>query len=98
MYKTDKNQKEIVEALREIGCSVYVTASVGHDFPDLVVGTPYKVPDWVKLNGTVVLMEIKTDTGKLSEGQEKFISEFKGACIVVRNIEDALRAVGKEIL
>ncbi len=95
-HRTDKNQKEIVDALRAAGCSVYVTSGVGEDFPDLVVGTPHKPPDWVNDLGSTILMEVKSKDGRLSEGQRRFISNFKGACIVVRSIEEALIAIGKE--
>ena len=95
--KVDANQKEIVEALRKAGCSVFITSCVGSDFPDLVVGTTGRLPEWVKHNGSTVLMEIKTKDGKLSEGQQSFIRDFRGACVVVRSVEEALLAVGKEI-
>jgi hypothetical protein len=38
--RVDRNQAEIVEALREAGASVGHTHAVGHGFPDIVVGVP----------------------------------------------------------
>lgn len=94
--KVDSNQKEIVEALRKAGCSVFITSGIGGDFPDLVVGTTGDLPEWVKRQGNTVLLEVKTEKGKLSDGQTEFIVNFRGACAVVRSVEEALRAVGKE--
>lgn len=95
-HKVDQNQREIVEALRSVGCSVYITSAVGRDFPDLVVGTPFTPPDWVTRRGNTVLIEIKTETGEVSDGQRKFITEFNGACAVVRTVEEALLVIGKK--
>ena len=36
--RKDSNQDIIVEALRHIGCSVYILSGVGHGCPDLLVG------------------------------------------------------------
>jgi hypothetical protein len=34
----DDNQRQIVDALRRVGCSVWSLAGVGKGFPDLAVG------------------------------------------------------------
>lgn len=94
--RKDSNQDEIVQALRDAGCTVYVTSGVGKDFPDLVVGTTGTPPEWVTKPGTTILMEIKTEDGKLSDGQRLFLEKFKGAAVVVRSVDEALIAVGKE--
>lgn len=36
--KIDANQREIVDALRAVGCSVQLLAQVGNGCPDLLVG------------------------------------------------------------
>ena len=77
----DANQKEIVEALRKAGCSVFVASTVGKGFPDLIVGK----------GGRTVLVEIKTKKGKLTEDQVHFYENWKGsAIIIVRTIDEAL--------
>ena len=39
--RKDKNQKEIVNTLKRIGCKVYDTSDVGGGFPDLVCAYRY---------------------------------------------------------
>jgi len=82
--KVDLNQKEIVDALRKAGVSVHSTAKMGGGFPDLVVGKGDQY--W--------LMEIKGLKGKLTEGQIKFLNEWKAAVHIVRTVDDALKIIG----
>lgn len=83
--RTDANQKEIVDALRRIGASVYVTSHVGKNFPDLVVG----------FRNRNFLFEIKAGHAshakqKLSEGQLNFMQTWHGQIHVITSITDAL--------
>lgn len=82
--KVDKNQREIVEALRAAGCSVVITSHVGAGFPDIVVGRA----------GATYLLEIKGKRGKLTKPQVKFFDEWRGNAVVVRTVDEALKAVG----
>lgn len=86
MYKTDRNQKEIVDALRSCGATVHVTAQVGNGFPDLVCG----------IFGKNFLIEIKNPEarGKLTAEQIVFRDRWKGKVYVVNSVEEALRVIG----
>ena len=80
-HRVDKNQKEIVLALRKAGRSVFDTSIVGFGFPDLVVG----------YDGKTFLLEIKEGTNPLTGQQVQLLSEWRGAKIlVVRSAEEAI--------
>lgn len=82
--RTDANQQEIVDALRDAACDVFITSGVGRGFPDLVVGRA----------GYTYLIEAKTDDGYLTEPQIKFHRNWRGHVAIARTIDEALRAVG----
>lgn len=88
--KVDRNQAEIVAALRKAGAKVYVSSSFGQGFPDLVVG----------YQGRFVLLEVKDgakppSARKLTADQVKFHAEWTGLPLyVVESIGAAFRAVG----
>lgn len=71
--RRDSTHAEIRQELRDLGATVSDTGDVGHDFPDLVVG----------LAGATFLVEAKSATGDLSDGQSKFAKAWRGAPIVV---------------
>lgn len=80
----DANQPEIVQAFRDLHCSVQHLHKVGQGCPDLLIGA----------NGFNVLVEIKTDTGKLTNDQVDFIAAWRGDNIaIVRTVEDAIALV-----
>lgn len=86
--RTDRNQAEIVKALRKAGCTVMHTHMVGAGFPDLVVGR----------DGVNHLLEIKDGTkppsGRaLTKDEEKFHIEWRGIVKIVYSVEDALNVV-----
>lgn len=79
----DANQSEIVQALRDIGCSVIVTSHIP-SFVDLVVGYHYRT----------MLLEVKDgQKAKLKPSQEKLLATWRGHYAVVRNVQDALDVV-----
>lgn len=81
--RKDANHNEILDALRAEGYSVLDLWRLGRDAPDCLVG-----------NGkTNTLLEIKTTSGKLSDGQRKFLDNWKGPRAVVRSVVEALEAV-----
>ena len=87
--KTDANQGEIVQALRDVGCTVQSLAPVGDGVPDLLVG----------YRGVNLLLEVKDgnkppSARKLTPDQEKFHATWRGQKAVVTSREEALRAVG----
>jgi hypothetical protein len=78
--KIDKNQNQIVNALREFGASVTSLASAGNGVPDIVVGYNYKN----------YLMEIKGPNGTLTPAQIIWHENWKGTVYVVRTAEEAI--------
>jgi Holliday junction resolvase len=81
--RTDSNQQEIINALREIGCSVQDLSQVGRGTPDILVG----------FHNVNVLLEIKFCEGRaprLTEPENIWIREWKGQVGVVTSVEDAI--------
>lgn len=81
--KVDDNQAEIVDALRQHGCSVFCTHQLGKGFPDLCIG----------YQGTTALMECKSPQGRLTPAQEAFIADWQGQVAVVSTVEEALQVI-----
>lgn len=87
--RTDANQTDIVDALRDVGASVSVTSMVGSGFPDIVVG----------YRGINYLMEIKDGSKppskrRLTSDEQEFHDLWRGSVIVVQNVDEALKAIG----
>lgn len=70
--KVDKNQKQVVKELRELGFSVALTHMVHKGFPDFVVA----------LHGINILVELKSDNGTLTNDEAVFLNTHKGHVIV----------------
>ena len=93
--KVDRNQPEIVEALRKIGCRVQPIHMVGQGCPDVAVYAPKRK--------AVILMEIKDGTKPPSkraltadeDAWHALWAEAKavGAVVVVDSVEAAIEAV-----
>jgi len=88
--RTDANQAEIVAALRKAGCTVCDLHEVGRGCPDILV----------LFRGRLTLLEIKTEKGRLTPAEVKFINEWRedarGPIYVVRDVSAAFRAIGIE--
>jgi len=89
--KVDENQRNIVAALRAIGCSVAVTSAVGSGFPDLVVG------DW----GKTYLMEVKRGDKPpsrrvLTQDQIDFHASWHGQICVICTVAEAISFISRE--
>jgi hypothetical protein len=82
--RVDQNHAEIVQALRDVGCSVLSLASIGRGAPDLLCG--YK--------GRNVLLEVKKPKGKLNDQQQAFKATWRGDLCVVRSVDEALLVLG----
>lgn len=88
--KVDDNQPEIVAALRQVpGVTVSPTHAAGEGFPDLTVG-------W---KGQTFLLEIKDGSKppsarKLTPPQERWHGQWTGHVAVVKNVNEALEAIG----
>lgn len=87
--KVDRNQAEIVQALRAAGAAVSDTSAVGQGFPDVVCS----------YRGTWHLLEIKDgmkrpSARRLTDAQVRWRSLQHAAAPVVASVDDALRAIG----
>lgn len=87
--RTDDNQAEIVQALRQVGASVILTHQLGAGVPDIAVG----------FRGINYWFEIK-DGGKppsrrmLTSDEETWHSTWRGHVAVVESVEEALMKIG----
>lgn len=86
--KTDRNQAEIVHAIRQLGATVQSLAPVGKGVPDLLVG----------YRGVNFLFEVKGQNGKLTEPQVKWHGEWQGKVYIVRTIEDAITILTTQVI
>jgi hypothetical protein len=86
--KVDGNHAEIVAALRRTGAQVVSLAPIGQGCPDLLVGRADG--DGRPRN---YLLEVKTDTGKLTPDEQEFFSNWPGQVRIVRCVEDALKVI-----
>lgn len=80
--KKDVNQTEIVNQLRDIpGVSVAITHRLGGGFPDIVIG--YKNHN--------LLVELKSEGGKLNEAEEKFSDSWRGAYRIAFDVDPIIQ-------
>ena len=90
--RSDTNQPEIVEALRAAGCLVWDTHELGHGAPDVLC----------LCRGELFWLEVKSAGGKLTPDEQEFHDLWRvaarGPVFVVRNIGQAMRAVGVEVV
>ncbi len=87
--RIDANQNEIVQALRDVGASVAITSALGKGFVDLVAG----------YRGINYLIEIKDGSKppsaqRLTPDEQEFHDLWRGAVIVVNDVDEALKAIG----
>ncbi len=83
--RIDTNHVEIVIALRRVGASVLSLHTLGKGAPDLLVG----------FRGYNYLLEIKTVSGKLEEGQVDWHNLWRGQRPqTVHTVDQALAAIG----
>lgn len=84
-HKKDANQNELVAVFLDLHCSVLDLSMVGNDCPDILVST----------SAATALVEIKSGSGKLTPGQERFKRDWRGACFSARTAEDCIAIVQK---
>lgn len=87
--KVDRNQPEIVRALRSIGASVQTLHAVGKGVPDLLV--------WFR--GQYALLEVKDhlqppSKRRLTDDEADWHTRWQGPVHIVSTIEEAFAAVG----
>jgi hypothetical protein len=83
--RTDRNQPEIVSALRRLGASVEHIHTLGRGVPDLLVG----------YRGRNLLVELKDgelppSKQALTEDEARWHSEWKGEVVIIRSVSDLL--------
>lgn len=86
--KVDDNQAEVVDGLRQMGCTVQILSAVGKGCPDLLVGVA----------GINLLMEVKDGSKpesatRLTPDQVKWHGEWRGQVHVVKSLEHAIRII-----
>lgn len=82
--RVDRNQPEIVAALRELGCSVEHLHTLGRGVPDLLVGLP---------DGVNVPVEVKVGNEPLTPDEERWHRAWRGRVVIVRSVEEARKLV-----
>lgn len=87
--KKDANHPDIVRGLRQAGCQVLDLGAVGDGCPDLLV----------KRAGRLLLMEVKDGSKppskqKLTPDQVDFHRLWGDSVVVVKSLDEALKAVG----
>lgn len=86
--KVDRNQAEIVRALRSVGATVQPLHGVGQGCPDLLAG----------FRGQNYLLEVKDGKAaqsdrKLTPAQVEWHGGWKGSVAIVETINDAIAAI-----
>ena len=82
--RVDRNQKEIVAALRSAGAAVQHLHTIGHGCPDLLVC----------YRKQLYLIEVKAPGGRLTPDEQQFIANWPAAVSVVHSTAEALEAIG----
>jgi hypothetical protein len=87
--RTDRNQPEIVAALRAAGVTVCVTSHVGGGFPDLAASYRKRL----------IFLEVKDGSKppsarKLTPAEAEFHRDWADHVAVVESVDQALAAVG----
>jgi len=83
--KTDGNHTLIAEAARWAGVTVANTHRLGEGFPDQAWG----------VDGLNLLVEVKTDKGKLTPREAVFHATWRGQLVIVRTPEQAVAEIEK---
>lgn len=82
--RIDSNQRQIVADLRKAGCVVQIASNIGGGCPDLIAARADRM----------LWLECKTATGMLTPAQQRWHSRWPGHAAIVRNSEEALKAMG----
>jgi hypothetical protein len=86
--RRDANEAAIVSTLRLLGCSVEYLSGKGT--PDLLIGFQRRY---------VVLAEVKTGKGELTDDQAAWHARWRGPSpMLLRSVDDALALVNRWVL
>jgi hypothetical protein len=94
--KTDRNQSDIIKALRQVGASVESLHRVGRGVPDLLVGRVMPCPCCGAQYPRNMLIETKVENRTLNARQVAFHATWRGPICVVHTIEEAIKIIGVE--
>jgi hypothetical protein len=79
LAKVDGNQAAITGALRQAGCLVQTTHTIGRGFPDLLVSH----------RGVLALLEVKVPGGKLTPDEVQWHAKWQDAPVyVITGVEE----------
>jgi len=83
--RTDKNQQEIINAMRKMGAIVMDLSKVGKGCPDLLVG----------INNKTALVEVKSSSkAKYTIHQEKWLQAWNGGTVArIDSIDSAIQLI-----
>ena len=86
--KTDDNHKEILDAFRKFGCSVFSLHQVGQGFPDAIIAKYHRN----------ILVEIKDgkkplSKRKLTDDQIDFHKDWQGPIAIVKSLDDVVNVM-----
>jgi hypothetical protein len=89
--KVDRNQSEIVQALRKIGATVQCLHTVGKGCPDLLVG----------FRGSNFVLEVKDwqqqpARRRLTPDEAEWHAEWRGQVAKVETVSEAFAAIGAQ--
>ena len=82
--RRDLLHKDVGKAFRAAGWFAFDTADLGGGFVDWLVCSP---------KGRVVLVEVKSPGGVLTDAEAKFSMEYPGEYVTVYRLEDVERIV-----
>lgn len=78
--RVDSNQADIVAAFRHLGASVITMQMAKGGFPDLVV----------LIGSFVVLVEVKSDKGRLTKAQVEWFNKYGDYAHIVKTVEEVV--------
>ncbi len=86
--RTDANQSQIVQGLRDAGCTVAVLSGVGRGVPDIIAG----------IRGRNWFFEIKDgakppSARKLTPDEAAWFATWRGQANVVESLQEALNII-----
>ncbi len=86
--KVDNNQKELVQRLRDWGCSVQPLHAVGAGVPDLLAAYPWSYQG--RERSHTFLVEVKAEGRKprLTPKQVQWHGAWQGRILIARTVDD----------
>lgn len=86
--KVDRNQAEIVEFFRGMGCSVAHTHMIGQGFPDIIVG-------WQGRNFLIEIKDLNQPPSKrkLTLAEQEWHEAWRGQVCTLTSVTDAIEAL-----